>query len=55
MNFGIIMYFIGTLAGVYGMVPAKYDIRAHYDKPYCEEKKVGKETIKKCYEVKEIK
>lgn len=33
---------------------SKYDIRQYYDKPYCEESKVGAETIKKCYNVVEV-
>lgn len=28
-----------------------YDIRKYFDKPYCEEQKLGPEKIKKCWKV----
>lgn len=53
-------YFIGLILGFLlassvSVVESKYDIRSYYDKPYCEEFKVGADKIKKCYKVVEIK
>lgn len=49
-----LLFMLGFILGSWGTVSSDYDIRKHYDKPYCEEQKIGKDKIKKCYEVKEM-
>lgn len=50
----LILILLLLIAGL-TTVDNSYDIRKYYNKPYCEEVKVGAEKIKKCYKVVEVK
>lgn len=47
-------FILGTIFGLYEDQSKVPDIRNYFNKNYCEEAKVGKETIKKCYVVLEV-
>lgn len=49
-----ILFLIFTIT-TWTNVDGHYDIRKYYDNPYCEEHHVGKDLIKRCYKVEEVK
>jgi hypothetical protein len=55
MDVFLIIFVIFQAVVINWKVNPEYDIRKYFDKSYCEQVTLGKEEVKKCWTVKEIK
>lgn len=55
MDAFLVVILLAFMASNWNNVPGNRDIKQYFDKPYCEETKLGNETIKKCWKVVEDK